>query len=141
MQFFAFSSGLFDLMGSVETTSTAAPPTFPLFSASDKASSSISPPREELTSKTPSFIIDIVSLFMILFVSSVSGAWRDITSESLNKSSLDTCFQPSSSVYSSSFRPETITFMPKAFAISAVLFPILPKPRMPIVFPESSTNG
>ena len=98
IQFFAFKRGFEGSIGSVETTSAPRPPTFPDSRAEARASSSIRPPRAVLMINTPSFISEMVSLFIIFFVFSFSGAWSDITSEFSNSSFFLTWLQPSPSM-------------------------------------------
>ena len=54
--------------GSVSNTSNAAPPTWPLSSASFNAASSISPPRAQLTIRTPFFAFAMFSRLKMLRV-------------------------------------------------------------------------
>ena len=71
--FLAPRSGLSSRIGSVETTSTAAPLTFPLSSASLRSFSTIRGPLEVLMIFTPSFIFAMESLLMIPSVDGNSG--------------------------------------------------------------------
>ena len=77
--FFIPRKGLFSgLSGSFVHTSMPAPATFPVFSASAKASISMTAPREAFTMRTPSFIFSISFAPIMPLVSSVSGVWSVI---------------------------------------------------------------
>lgn len=65
IQFFALSKGLSLRMGSVETTSTSAAATLPLFSASARSCSMMSNPRELFIIITPSFILAMFGRLMM----------------------------------------------------------------------------
>ena len=78
--FLAPRRGLSSRIGSVDTTSTAAPLTFPLSSASLKSFSTIRGPLEVLMIFTPSFIFAMESLLMIPSVDGNSGQCRLMTS-------------------------------------------------------------
>ncbi len=80
MQLSSPSRGLSEETGSTDTTSTAAAYTLPAFSAFRKSCSTISGPLEILTSMTPSFTLEIVSLFMMPWVPGSSGQCNEITS-------------------------------------------------------------
>ena len=141
IMFGAVISGLSSLTGSSDTTSTAAPATFPLSRASFKSFSTIKGPLESLIMRTPSFILAIVSQLMIPLVPEFKGQCRQITSDTASSSSRSAYRQCS---VSSSFRQtasNTFISIPSASAILAVFWPILPNPMIPIVFPDNSVNG
>ena len=71
--FLAVNNGLSERIGSEETTSTPAAYILPQFNASAKSCSAISPPRLLFRRITPSFILEMVTLLIISFVSGNSG--------------------------------------------------------------------
>ena len=71
-------------LGSTGKTSMAAPATFLLANASDKASISTTVPREALIKITPSFITSNSAVPIIFWVCGVSGTCKLITSASFN---------------------------------------------------------
>ena len=104
--------------GSVASTSTAAPPTLPLRSASRRAASSTSGPRAVLMRITPSFIFAMVSRLISPLLSARRGQCREITSLRRSSSSMGT-------TKSSVPCPlAAMTSMPKARASAAVARPI-----------------
>ena len=66
--------------GSSENTSTAAPPTWPLSSAARRSSSTIRPPRAQLTIRTPGRHLASESLLIMPRVCSVSGVCSEMKS-------------------------------------------------------------
>lgn len=140
MQFLALRRGLFASIGSVDTTSTAAPATLPEFRASARSPSLIRPPRALLTIKTPSFIFAMFLAFISSLFSALSGQCKTMASD----------FSKSSSRLTKSTKPRqssggcgvfAITFMFIDFATLAVCLPIAPRPIIPRVFPASSMTG
>ena len=85
---------------SVETTSSAAAATLPLFSASARSCSATSCPRALLTRITPSFILSMFALQMIFSFSGVRLQCRAITSEAASSVSRST--------YSPTARPASV---------------------------------
>ena len=90
MQFFAVRRTLSALMGSVETTSTAAAASFPEFSASARSCSTTSGPRLLLMRIAPSFIFAMFSLLMMPWVEGNSGQCRNTKSDCFKSSSSST---------------------------------------------------
>ena len=140
MQFFAFSKGLSLLIGSVETTSTAAPPTFPSFKAFARSASQIRPPRPLLTINTPSFIFAIFCALISSLVSSFKMQCNTIASDFAKSSSLVT---KSTKPFHSSLGcgVYTTTFIPSALAVFAVWEPMAPRPIIPKVLSANSIVG
>ena len=140
MQFFACSSGLSARIGSSDATSSPAAQSFPLFSASARSCSTISPPRLLLMRIAPSFIFAMLSRLMIPAVSGNSGQCSETTSASASS--------VSSGTYSAIARPSSVsvrlyasTRIPIARAMRPTCRPMRPKPMMPIVIPSSSISG
>ena len=96
MQFFAFSRGLSARMGSVETTSSPAKATLPLFRASARSCSTTICPRLLLRMITPSFILAMFSLLMMPTLKSAKGIWSASTSDRANRPSRSTNSTPRS---------------------------------------------
>ena len=136
MQFFAFLKGQSSLIGSKVRASIPAPAIIPLFKASARSCSFITPPLAVLTKYAVGFIFARVSLFIISFVPSFKGQCIVTTSEISRSSSNETAFAGAFTF--SGERVYETTFIPKTSAISATLFPISPKPTIPIVIPLSS---
>jgi len=86
--------------GSVSNTSSAAPATWPLSSPSFSAASSISPPRAQLTIRTPFFVLARFSRLRMFRVWSVSGVCRVMKSARARSSSRSTFSTPSSTARS-----------------------------------------
>ena len=86
--------------GSTAKTSSAAPATWPESRAARSAASSTSPPRAQLTMRTPGFIRAIASAERMLRVLSVSGTCRVTMSARRRRSSSSTRSTPSSSARS-----------------------------------------
>ena len=89
-QFFAVRSGLSLRMGSVDTTSSPAAASLPLFSASATSRSLSSWPRALLSRIAPSFILAMLSLQIIPVFSAVRLQCRLMTSARAYSSSSGT---------------------------------------------------
>eukprot|EP00162_Nutomonas_longa_P009149 comp19051_c0_seq1/m.35266 comp19051_c0_seq1/g.35266 ORF comp19051_c0_seq1/g.35266 comp19051_c0_seq1/m.35266 type:complete len:544 (+) comp19051_c0_seq1:535-2166(+) len=126
--------------GSCSKTSRPAPATLPLWRARRRACSSMMPPRAQLMKRTPSLHFFMDSSLKRLRVSSVSGQWRVIKSEFVMSSSSLTGSMPymrAISLLMSGSNP--MVRMPRLWHVAATLRPMWPRPRMPIVFPATST--
>ena len=105
-------------MGSTLTTSRAAPPSVPLFSASATAASSISGPRAVFSRNAPRFISASRRAFIMPVFSGNSGQCRDTTSARPRSSSRPTNPTPGSgslgagSVYTRSSIPKALASLP-----------------------------
>ena len=133
------NSGL-SVAGSVSKTSSAAPATWPDFSASYSAASSTSPPRAQLMMRTPFFSRAMLPRLRMLRVCSVSGVCR-VTKSARSSSSFSSTFSTPSSTARFSDRKgsKATTFMCSPTARSATMEPMLPQPISPSVLPKSST--
>ena len=81
--------------GSCSKTSSAAPPSFPAWSASASAFSSIRPPRAQFTRSAPGFICASCGALTMFFVCSVSGTCSVTASERFQMSARSTSSMPS----------------------------------------------
>ena len=86
----SYSKRMLLVVGSVEKTSTAAPATFFSFTALTSASSSMSPPLEQLIIRTVGLTKANSLAPISLLVDVVNGRWRVIKSDSLSNCSRET---------------------------------------------------
>ena len=122
--------------GSCSKTSTAAPPSWPLASASASAASSTMPPRATLTSSAVGFISASAWRRSCRASPQSSGTWSVTTSARPSSSSSSTSSTPCAAAASALGErivgdAATISI---ARARSATASPILPRPMMPSVF-------
>ena len=128
------------MAGSTSNTSNATPATLPLSRATFSADSSIRPPRAQLMTRTPSFIIAKAFFPRIPRVTSIRGVCSEIKSARLRRSLKTTFSTPISSARSSDKNgSKAITFILRPMARLATIAPILPQPIIPRVFEVSST--
>mmetsp|Transcript_26064 Transcript_26064/g.50614 ORF Transcript_26064/g.50614 Transcript_26064/m.50614 type:complete len:345 (-) Transcript_26064:228-1262(-) len=126
--------------GSLSKTSSAAPATCPLSSACRSASSSMMPPRAQLTMRTLGFIDASASALIMLRVSSSSGTCtvrksaRRMASAAVTGSMLSL---RAISAGKSGSKPTTV--MPKDCMRETTSRPTRPSPSTPSVLPCSST--
>ena len=128
------------LAGSVSNTSSAAPATWPLSSASFSAASSISPPRAQLTIRTPFLVLARFSRLRMLRVWSVSGVcsvMKSARASSVSRSTFSTPISTARSGVRNGSNATTFIFRPSARL--ATIEPILPAPIRPSVLPVTST--
>ena len=126
--------------GSVTNTSSAAPAICPESSPSFSAASSISPPRAQLTIRTPFLVLARFSADRMLRVWSVSGVCSVMKSARASSSSSVTLVTPSSTARSSVRNgSNATTFIFSPSARSATIEPMLPAPISPSVLPVTST--
>ena len=125
--------------GSCSKTSSAAPPSEPLRSASASAFSSTSPPRAQFTTSAPGFICASCAAPTMFFVCSVSGTCRVMASLRRKISGRSTSSTPSLAAASGERNGSyPSTFIPKACARFTTSVPMLPVPITPRVLPRSS---
>ena len=92
--------GLSGSIGSVSSTSRAAPPISPARRASIRSGSRTRPPRATLTRRAPGFIFRKASRLKTCRVAGISGAWMDSTSDSRSSVSKSTSSAPLSAASS-----------------------------------------
>ena len=141
IQFGASLRGLSVAIGSRQTTSAPYAPTLPHSSACRISASFTSGPRAVLMIITPSFIRARVCRFIRFSVSSVKGVCNEMTSDPANSCYRSTGKTPLPAGILSGLRVQHNTFIPNDWAICATVRPILPYPKIPSVFPSSSTSG
>lgn len=128
-QFFACSRGLSVAGGSVESTSSPAPASLPLFRAFASACSSTTGPRLVLIKIAPSFILSKAAAFIIPWVSGVRGQWQVMMSlfaSTVSASANRVLCSPSRGF---SCGVHTSTCIPNVSAICATLVPDCAKPK------------
>ena len=125
--------------GSFTNTSSAAPATLPLFTASARASSLIMPPRAQLMIRTPSFITANCSASMMFRVSLMSGVCTVIKSARSAISLTVAISTPNSCARSSEMNGSYASMVISSpCARLATSVPMRPSPTTPKILPLTS---
>ena len=92
-------------------------------------------------SNAPSFIWESAAASIIRSVCGVAGACSDTMSERRRSSSSSTWRTPGASRWGLGLRLANSTSMSNARAMRATVWPMLPMPTIPSVFPATSMSG
>src|SRR6476619_856502 len=137
---FGISKSFLLVGGSASKTSIAAPAILPVLRDLNKASSSITSPRDVLIRNADGFIIANLSELIRCFVSLVIGIWHVIKSELANKVFKSVVIIPTSLTYSPLMGKISYPnkFIRRPFASLPTFLPMLPTPIIPRYLPFNS---